>query len=91
MMTTREYCSILSKQLIIKTLFKETLAEMQVLEDTFELVEVKDRQTQTVFQRFVIAKRRKSKSLNDARQKESNKTFQYCGKTHPMQKELCPA
>ena len=33
----------------------------------------------------------KSKSLNETRPKESNKTCKYCGKTHPMQKDLCPA
>ena len=36
-------------------------------------------------------KKEKSKSLNETRPKETNKTCKYCGKTHPMQKELCPA
>ena len=60
---------------------------MQVLKDTSEQVEVMG----TVFQRLVGAKKEKSKSLNDTSQKESNKTCKYCGKTLPMQKQLCPA
>ena len=36
-------------------------------------------------------KKEKTKSLNETRPKETNKTCKYCGKTHPMQKELCPA
>ena len=70
---------------------KETLAEMQVLEDTSEQVEVMGRQNSSSISKIGKRKKDKSKSLNDARQKESNKTCKYCGKTHPMQKELCPA
>ena len=64
---------------------------MQVLEETSEQVEVRGRQNSNSI--LIISKRKKekSKSLNDARQKESNKTCKYCGKTHPMQKQLCQA
>ena len=65
--------------------------EMQVLEDTSEQVEVMGRQNSNSISKIGKRKKEKSKSLSDARQKESNKTCKYCGKTHPMQKELCPA
>ena len=80
-------CRVLNK----KWTLKETFAEMQVLEDTSEQVEVMVRQNSSSFSKIGKRKKEKSKNLNGTRQKESNKTCKYCGKTHPMQKELCPA
>ena len=57
-----------------KWTLKETLADMQVLEDTSEQVEVMGRQNSNSVSKIGKHKKEKSKSLIYARQKESNKT-----------------
>ena len=64
---------------------------MHVLEDTSVQVEAMSGQESTRVSKIGKRKKVKNNSLNDTRQKESSKTCKYCGKMHPMQKELCPA
>ena len=87
---TTDNTDLVRRVLNKKWTLKETLAEMQVFEDTSEQVEVMGRQNSNSISKVGKRKKEKNKSLNDARQKESNKTCKYCGKTHPMQKELYP-
>ena len=88
---TTDNTDLVRRVLNKKWTFKETLAEMQVLEDTSEEVEVMGRQNSNSISKIGKRKKEKSKRLNEPRQKESNKTCKYCGKTHQMQKQLCPA
>ena len=89
---TTDNTDFVRKVLNRKWTLKETLVEMQVLEDTSEQVEAMGkREESNNISKIGKRKKEKSKSLNEARPKETNKTCKYCGKTHPMQKELCPA
>ena len=89
---TTDNTDLVRKVLNRKWTLKETLAEMQVLEDTSEQVEAMGRQEESNnISKIGKRKKEKNKSLNEALPKETNKTCKYCGKTHLMQKELCPA
>ena len=89
---TTDNTDLVRKVLNRKWTLKETLVEMQVLEDTSEQVEAMGkREESNNISKIGKRKKEKSKSLNETRPKETNKTCKYCGKTHPMQKELCPA
>ena len=89
---TTDNTDLVRKVLNRKWTLKETLVEMQVLEDTSEQVEAMGkREESNNISKIGKRKKEKSKSLNETRPKETNKTGKYCGKTHQMQKELCPA
>ena len=89
---TTDNTDLVRKVLNRKWTLKETLVEMQVLEDTSGQVEAMGkREESNNISKIGKRKKEKSKSLNETRPKETNKTCKYCGKTHPMQKELCPA
>ena len=89
---TTDNTDLVRKVLNKKWTLKETLSEMQVLEDTSEQVEAMGRQEESNnISKIGKRKKEKSKSLNETRSKETNKTCRYCGKTHLMKKELCPA
>ena len=71
---------------------QQTLAEMQLLENTSEQVKsMGQHETQDVAK----INRRKSKNKNKMSQNEQNKEQDIrckdCDRTHPIQKELCPA
>ena len=85
-----------NKELVRKVLHKkwtlpETLAEMQVLEDTSEQVEAMGRKDSKSVSKVGKRKKEKRRSSNDAKATDTNRTCKYFGKSHPMQKELCPA
>ena len=89
---TTDNTDFVCKVLIRKWTLKGLLVEMQVLEDTSEQVEAMGkREESNNFSKIGKCKKEKSKSLNETLPKETNKTCKYCGKTHPMQKELCRA
>ena len=71
---------------------QQTLAEMQLLENTSEQAKAMG---QHETQEVAKINRRKSKNKNKMSQNEQNKEqdirCKYCDRTHPRQKELCPA
>ena len=88
---TTDNTELVRKVLHKKWTLQETLAEMQVLEDTSEQVEAMGRQDSNSVSKGGKRKKEKRRSLNDAKATDTNRTCKYCGKSHPMQKELCPA
>ena len=88
---TTDNTELVRKVLNKKWTLKETLAEMQILEDTSVQVEAMSGQESTSVSKIGKRKKEKNKSSNDDRPKESGKICKYCGQAHPMQKERCPA
>ena len=88
---TTDNTELVRKVLHKKWTLQETLAEMQVLEDTSEHVGAMGRQDSNSVSKVGKRKREKHRSSNDAKATDTNRTCKYCGKSHPMQKELCPA
>ena len=90
---TTENTELVCKVLHKKWTLQQTLAEMQVLEDTSVQVEALGRHDTNNVSKIRRNKKEKNKSSNDERTSSSkrNRTCKYCGRTHPVQKELCPA
>ena len=71
---------------------KQTLAEMQLLENTSEQVKAMGQhETQDVAKINRRKSKNKDKVSQNEQKKEQNIRCRYCDRTHPRQKELCPA
>ena len=88
---TTDNAELIRKVLHKKWTLQQTLEEMQVFEDTSMQVEAMGQPTINGISKINKKQKDKSKTQNTGRAKERNRTCKYCGRTHPMQKELCPA
>ena len=69
---------------------QQTLAEMQLLENTSEQVKpIGQHETQDVAK--INRRKSKNKVPQNEQKKDQNIRCKYCDRTHPRQKELCPA
>ena len=74
-----------------KWTLQQTLAEMQVLEDTAIQAKAMGQQETNCLSTVSRRKKEKKKVSQCERTKEGIRTCKYCGGTHPLQKELSPA
>lgn len=90
---TTDNAELVRKALHKKWSLEQTLTEMQVLEDTSMQIDAMGRQDSSNISKVSrkTKKRTQDKYQNKELTKDKTKTCKYCGRTHPMQKELCPA
>ena len=82
---------LIRKVLHKKWTLQQTLAEMQVLEDTSMQLEAMGHQNNTNGSK-INRKRTDKRQYPAAEQNNTRaKSCRYCGRSHPMKKELCPA
>ena len=74
-----------------KWTLQQTLAEMQVLEDTSMQVEAMGHQNNTNISKINRKRTDKRKYPAAEQNNKRAKSCRYCGRSHPMKKELCPA
>ena len=88
---TTENQELVRKVLYKKWTLKQTLEEMQLLEET--AVQVKKMGQQNGNDVAKISKKRKNRkgAKQDNKSAETDTACIYCDKTHPKQKRLCPA
>ena len=88
---TSDNSELIRKVLHKKWTLQQTLAEMQVLEDTSMQVEAMGHQNNTNVSK-INRKRTDRRQYPAAEQNNTRaKSCRYCGRAHPMKKELCPA
>ena len=78
---TTDNTKLVRKVLHKKWTLQETLAEMQILEDTSEQVEAIGRQDSNSVSKVGKRKKEKRRSSNDAKATDTNRTCKYCGKS----------
>ena len=88
---TSDKSQLIRKNLHKKLALQQTLAEMQVLEDTSMQVEAMGHQSYTNVSKINRKKTNKRQNLVAEQNSTREKSCRYCGRTHPMKKELCPA
>ena len=88
---TSDNSELIRKVLHKKWTLQQTLAEMQVLEDMSMQVEAMGHQNSTNVSK--INRKRTDKHRYPAAEQNNTRGryCRYCGRTHPMKKELCPA
>ena len=88
---TTDNAELVRKVLHKKWTLQQTLAEIRVLEDTLMQAKAMGQKETNSLSKVSRRKKEKKKVSQYERTKEGIRTCKYCGGTHPLQKELCPA